>query len=498
MLKSSILKGTFILTIAGFLTRILGFFYKIFLSSALGAENLGIYQLIFPIYSLCFTLYAGGIQTAISKLVAAQKNNSPKEKKNILAKGIALSFSIACFCSILLYHTSDFLAVSFIKEERCANSLRLLCCVLPFCSITSCINGFYYGMKKTSVPAITQLIEQSSRIIFSLAFVYYFAKDNTYFSCEFAVFAIAVGEFTSMVYNLFSLLLSKDKTAKTTNTSANTHIYRDIIAFALPLTSTHLVISLLHSLESILIPNMLKLSGMSTKGALSIYGILTGMSMSLLMFPSTITNSLSVLLLPSVSEAQANSNHTYIKKAVENSVKYCLLIGLFCTTVFLIFGKQFGILFFDNTLSGTYLQNLSLLCPFLYLGTTLTSILNGIGKTALTFFNTLVGLLVRIMLFVFLIPKNGIGGYFIAMLISQLIITVLNLYYTYRQITFQINHSDYIIKPTLLLLIFGFFIQKTYLFLNTITQFSSLILLGGCCLFLLIFYTLSLKIQKII
>ena len=345
MLKSSILKGTFILTIAGFLTRILGFFYKIFLSSALGAENLGIYQLIFPIYSLCFTLYAGGIQTAISKLVAAQKNNSPKEKKNILAKGIALSFSIACFCSILLYHTSDFLAVSFIKEERCANSLRLLCCVLPFCSITSCINGFYYGMKKTSVPAITQLIEQSSRIIFSLAFVYYFAKDNTYFSCEFAVFAIAVGEFTSMVYNLFSLLLSKDKTAKTTNTSANTHIYRDIIAFALPLTSTHLVISLLHSLESILIPNMLKLSGMSTKGALSIYGILTGMSMSLLMFPSTITNSLSVLLLPSVSEAQANSNHTYIKKAVENSVKYCLLIGLFCTTVFLIFGKQFGILF---------------------------------------------------------------------------------------------------------------------------------------------------------
>lgn len=498
MLKSSILKGTFILTIAGFLTRILGFFYKIFLSSTLGAENLGIYQLIFPIYNLCFTFYAGGIQTAISKLVAAQKNNSSKEQKNILAKGISLSFSIACFCSALLYYTSDFLAISFIKEERCVNSLRLLCFVFPFCSITSCINGFYYGLKKTSVPALTQLIEQASRILFSILFVYSFAKDNTYFSCEFAVFAIAVGEFTSMIYNLFSLIISKNETRKTSKTTSVKHIYHDIIAFALPLTSTHLVISLLHSLESILIPNMLKLSGMSTKGALSIYGILTGMSMSLLMFPSTITNSLSVLLLPSVSEAQAANNHNYIKKAVEKSVKYCLLIGLFCTTVFLIFGKQFGILFFGNALSGTYLQNLSWLCPFLYLGTTLSSILNGIGKTALTFANTLAGLLIRIVLFLFLIPRNGIGGYFIAMLVSQLIITILNLYYTYKQISFQINLSDCIIIPIIFLLIFGFFIQKAYIFLSTVTSFHSIILLGGCCTLLLILYALPLKIKKII
>lgn len=498
MLKSSILKGTFILTIAGFLTRILGFFYKIFLSNALGAENLGIYQLIFPIYSLCFTLYAGGIQTAISKLVAAQKDSSTKEQKNILTKGSLLSFSIACFCSILLYYIADFLAISIIKEERCANSLRLLCCVFPFCSITSCINGFYYGMKQTSVPAITQLIEQSSRILFSLFFVYYFANDNAHFSCEFAVFAIAVGEFTSMVYNLFSLLSHKEKKHTTTKTISNQHIYRNIIAFALPLTSTHLVISLLHSFESILIPNMLKLSGMTTKGALSIYGILTGMSMSLLMFPSTITNSLSVLLLPSVSEAQATNNHNYIKKAVENSVKYCLLIGLFCTTVFLIFGKQFGILFFDNILAGTFLQNLAFLCPFLYLSTTLSSILNGIGKTALTFFNTLVGLLVRIVLFLFLIPKNGIGGYFIAMLVSQLIITVFNLYYTYKQIAFQVNLSNYIIKPTVLLFISGFFVQKAYAFLNTVTNLHSIVLLGGCCILLLLLYALPLKIQKIL
>jgi len=66
MSKNTIIKGTLILTFAGLLTRLIGFFYRIFLSKALGAETLGLYQLIFPVYGICFTIYASGIQTAIS------------------------------------------------------------------------------------------------------------------------------------------------------------------------------------------------------------------------------------------------------------------------------------------------------------------------------------------------------------------------------------------------------------------------------------------------
>ena len=70
MKKSALIKGTLILTAAGLITRLIGFVYRIYLSNALGSEQLGIYQLIFPVYGICHTLYASGIQTAISKLVA--------------------------------------------------------------------------------------------------------------------------------------------------------------------------------------------------------------------------------------------------------------------------------------------------------------------------------------------------------------------------------------------------------------------------------------------
>ena len=72
-MKNQLLKGTLILSGAGILTRILGFIYRIFLSGTLGEVNLGIYQLIFPVYSLCFTLYGAGIQTAISQMISHEK-----------------------------------------------------------------------------------------------------------------------------------------------------------------------------------------------------------------------------------------------------------------------------------------------------------------------------------------------------------------------------------------------------------------------------------------
>ncbi|MEF2734897.1 MAG: oligosaccharide flippase family protein, partial [Blautia sp.] len=57
--RQLLLKGTLVLTLSGFLTKIMGFIYRIFLSQAIGARGMGIYQLIFPIQTLCFALSVG-------------------------------------------------------------------------------------------------------------------------------------------------------------------------------------------------------------------------------------------------------------------------------------------------------------------------------------------------------------------------------------------------------------------------------------------------------
>lgn len=69
--KHFLLKGTFILTVVGILTRVMGFFYRIFLSRSFPAEEIGLYQLIFPVYTLAYAATSAGIETALARLVAA-------------------------------------------------------------------------------------------------------------------------------------------------------------------------------------------------------------------------------------------------------------------------------------------------------------------------------------------------------------------------------------------------------------------------------------------
>lgn len=68
---------------------------------------------------------------------------------------------------------------------------------------------------------------------------------------------------------------------------------------------------------------------------------------------------------------------------------------------------------------------LSFICPFLYLSSTLSSILNGLGKTNLTFAYSVASLLLRLAFVFFAIPLYGIKGYLWGMLASQMLQTLL-------------------------------------------------------------------------
>ena len=149
------------------------------------------------------------------------------------------------------------------------------------------------------------------------------------------------------------------------------------------------------------------------------------MSMPLILFPSAITNSISVLLLPIVSEADASGNQSAVTRAIWKSIKYCLLLGFGCTAAFLLFGRLAGRLLFNSELAGSFILTLSFICPFLYVASTLNSILNGLGKTALTFFYSILSLLVRLLFVFYAIPVYGIKGYLWGMLASQMVQTLL-------------------------------------------------------------------------
>ena len=432
--NNPLITGTIILTITGFASRFIGFFYRIFLSRVFGAEGMGLYQLTSPVLALTFSVTVSGMQTAISKFVASETSTKDyRSSFRTLLTGFTISMILSAGCAGYIYIFSDMIAAKFLFEPRTAPLLRIIALSIPMATVHSCINGYFYGIRKTSVPSMTQLSEQIIRVgSVYLIHAFYTAKGYSP-TISFAVIGLVIGEAASMLvslaaiyYRYYSLTNSYSFLHKVRQ---STHTYlteaRRLLSLAVPLSLNRTLINFLQSVEAIYIPQCLQSYGYDNAKALSVYGVLTGMALPLILFPSAITNSVSVLLLPIVSEADANDNHTAIRKAVRKSIKYCLILGFGCTVLFLLFGRMAGNLLYESTLAGSFIITLSFICPFMYIASTLNSILNGLGKTTLTFAFSMISLIFRLLFVFYTIPLLGIQGYLYGLLASQLLQTLL-------------------------------------------------------------------------
>lgn len=142
--RKEFIKGTLLLTGAGLFCRILGFFYRIYMSRTIGAEGLGLYNMIHPFFSIAFALCAGSIQTALSQYVAANREKG----WSVFLCGLALSLSLSVIPVLLLCKGKIFLASNVLSEPQAARYLPVLAVSVPFACLHACINGYYYGMNK--------------------------------------------------------------------------------------------------------------------------------------------------------------------------------------------------------------------------------------------------------------------------------------------------------------------------------------------------------------
>lgn len=404
----------------------MGFFYRMFLSHTFGEEGVGLYQLIFPVYSLCFALTAAGLETAISRTVAQKISlGRKKEAREILLLGLFISFLLSCFCLLFLQKNAAYIAENFLGDPRCEPLLIPLSYGLPFAAIHSCIAGYCYGKKETKIPAIAQLVEQTSRILAVYVFYMILQKKGGEAPITIAVLGLVIGEMTSALYTARSLTANSRNLSKLNVTCRDFGArFRELIPLSLPLTANRILINLLQSIEAISIPARLQMHSHSTSEALSMYGVLTGMALPCILFPSAITSSISIMLMPTVAEIQTTDNRHEMLDIIKKVAGSCFILGLACCLFFLVFGSWIGGVLFGSTAAGKFIVTLAWMCPFLYTNSALLSVINGLGKTTSTFLINSLGLVIRIASVFIAIPLFGIQGYLWGMLGSQLVVSL--------------------------------------------------------------------------
>ncbi len=465
--RKSIITGALILTAANIITRLLGFVYRIYMSNAIGAEGMGLYQLILPIYNLLWAIACAGFTTTICKLVAAE--NAKKEYGNmgrILKQSLVFSCTIASVLSILMFFGADVVALQLLKDVRTLEPLRLLSFALPFMAAGSCIRGYFLGLSHQEVPAVSQVLEQVIRmaIIFLLAGA--FIPRGLTYACLAAVAGIVLGEFCSFLYVFWAYRNFKRKFDLTKKPSlSSSAILGMVLAMALPLTLNRVTGSALFTVENILIPLKLQQYGLGPADAISVYGRITGMAMPLIFFPAALLSALSISLVPAVSEAQALKNNQRIKSTLSKSFLFTSIVGMGSAAIFVTLSEELGLVIYRQSL-GDILFLLGLMCPLWYLNITMSGVLNGLGQQVFIFKNSLLSSFINIGFIYFLVPKMGVSAFILGWFLSLVAVLAISFVKIMGITEIRLKLVDWILKPVLAALAAGlvcFYIKEHWL-----------------------------------
>ena len=203
MSKKAFIKGTFILTIAGVTTRLLGFFFKIILSRIIGAEGIGLYQLVMPICGISYALAISGFEVAISRLTAKYiAGNRPDKAFSVLFLSTIYSLAISITCCILVRHNASWIATKFFNNPAAAPLIKTIIISLPFSALHCMVTSYFIGQQKTGFPGISQLLEQLVR----MASVYFIIKITGKTDASIGVLSLVIGEIGAAIISVNYIL----------------------------------------------------------------------------------------------------------------------------------------------------------------------------------------------------------------------------------------------------------------------------------------------------
>lgn len=430
MSKKQLITSTIILTSANLFTKFLGFYYRIFMSNAIGSEGIGLYQLIMPVYALAWSITSSGFTTAVSRLTA--RESAKGETGNlgrIVKQALAMCLILSIGVSMLLFFGAEEISRQILNDSRASLSLRLLALAVPFMAAGSCLRGFFMGLQQMQIPALSQVLEQIVRILAIFLLADLFVPLGLSYACFAAVCGIFIGESLSFGFTFLSYLRFKRRKKMIKRPAMSSHESAILIlSMALPLSATRVTSSLLSAAENILIPGRLQAYGYSAEKALSLYGELTGMAMPLLLLPSAFLMAASTSLVPEISQACASGHSQRVSRTASAALLFTSVISIGAACFFAVFPKEICYIIYGRMELGELLLPLSFLCPLLYGQTTLSGLLNGLGEHFFLFWSHMLSSLITIAFVWFAMPIYGISAFLAGWFFSLLLVTILAFY----------------------------------------------------------------------
>ena len=284
-MKKGMLRGALFLSAAGVICKVVGAIYRVPLTNILGAEGLGAYQMVFPVYAVLLTLSSTGIPSALSKLIAEGKDPSQILKRSLLFFG-----GIGAIFTLLTYFFAENIA-ALQGNIDIASTYKALSPSIFIVSLISCFRGYCQGKRNMLPTALSQVVEQVVKLLFGLTLCSLFGS-TPYEKAALATLAVTVSELIALI-----IVIIAYKKEKSDTIGENARL-KSIIAIVFPITLSAIMLPLSKTVDGFLAVNLF---GDNRSVATSLFGLYSGATESIISLPVALCYAVAVSALPELS-----------------------------------------------------------------------------------------------------------------------------------------------------------------------------------------------------
>lgn len=494
--RTSMLYGTLLLTGTGIAGQFLGFVYRILLSRLIGAEIMGLYQLIMPVYSVLLSLTAVGLTAAVSNLSAGyfargQRGAVRQVLRRCLLCFLAL-FTVLALLTALLY---DPISVYLLGDARTQTGLLLLLPCILLTGVENLHKHFFYGTGAVRPPAVVELCEQVIRAAAVLGLLVLFLPQNP----ERTVALIVVGMIICELFSSVTLMLLARRRLEgeaLREPGASRRMNRQILAIALPVGLTSLLGNLMGSANAVLIPQRLVAAGAEVSRAMEEFGVLCGMTMPMLCLPTAFIGALGLVLMPKLAQGTALGNGALVRRRIDRSLLATSMLMFPALALLVVLGPTLGRLLFQEEMVGRHLLPLSVGVLLSCWQAVLGCALNGLGRQqGAARSSILAGAVQLVCTYVLLgLPGVGIGGYPVGVVLSSALGALLNWLQVRRAAGLRLKPFEWVVAPGLAALLMGLTCNLLFHVMLDMGV-GEVTAMGGCTAFGIVLYLAALQAQ---
>jgi len=403
-----LLQNTMVLTVSGLIMRCVGLSYQVWLAGRVGSGGIGLFQLIGTVNMLCATFAISGVRFTATRLVS--------EELGLGRKSGAAHALQACLCYASVFGTAAFAVMFFgaekigflwISDARTVLSLRTLSLSLPMLALSSVFSGYFIASGKVLQVSIIQILEQLINIGCAVFFLSYVPGGDLEQCCAAIARSNVIADGCSLMMSFGVYMALRPKGGG----EAPDGISKRMLRIALPLAFSAYARTSLTSLENLLIPRKLRLSGLSPEEALSGYGVITGMVFPLITFPSCILAAAAELTISELTAAQVQGNMPRVRATVGTLLKSALAFALAVGAFLFLFSEPLGIAVYKSLEAGRYIRLFAFIVPIMYMDIVTDGCLKGLGQMMNSMAYNICEAALGVLFVLTLVPRWGLEGY---------------------------------------------------------------------------------------